>query len=179
VRLIVAVHLIIDGYNLIHALSFLQSCAMESLETAREELIRMLMRYKRRKKHEITLVFDGSGKGHGSESGSVHGGVRVVFSAGNRQADDLIRELAARHREKAVVVSSDRAVADAAIGYGAVSLPVERFLVYLEADGDRLKKADSSDEEASDRPGTGARKKGPAARPSKKERRQRSRIAKL
>ena len=51
-----AMHLVIDGYNLIGAMTDL---AGMDLEEIREELITRLLAYKRLKKHRITVVFDG------------------------------------------------------------------------------------------------------------------------
>src|SRR3989344_3702693 len=77
-----AMHLVIDGYNLIGAMTDLAGMDLEGI---REELITRLLAYKRLKKHRITVVFDGKRSGNLSRSSMNQKGIEVIFS---REGDE-------------------------------------------------------------------------------------------
>ena len=52
-------HILIDGYNLIRQSVDLKRFERQSLEAGRKALIDWLSRYRQRKGHRITVVFDG------------------------------------------------------------------------------------------------------------------------
>ncbi|MEN8246931.1 MAG: NYN domain-containing protein [Thermodesulfobacteriota bacterium] len=54
-----AVHIIIDGYNLIRQSPELSYLDRQDLQQGREALLGMLAAYKKIKHHQITVVFDG------------------------------------------------------------------------------------------------------------------------
>lgn len=120
-------HLIVDGYNLIHASLSLQQLAHEDLQQSREELLKLLSEYKQQKHHRITVVFDGWIAGSISEHTYHVSGIRILFSRQGEQADRVIQRLVQKEKERAVVVSSDRQVADHARKHGAVSLSSQDF----------------------------------------------------
>jgi uncharacterized protein len=124
--------LIVDGYNLIRQWPELAMLDRDDLEAGREALLRELAAYRRARSHEITVVFDGREQGGGVEAGSRAAGVAVRFSRQGETADAVIGRLAADGRERAVVVSSDRAVSDAARRHGAASLSSAEFMERLE-----------------------------------------------
>ncbi len=97
-------HLVIDGYNLLHTVPEL--AAAEHRGKGRDALAAALRLYREQKGHRITLVFDGGPRGRASLSG-----VPVVFSGGERSADQVIAEMAARHGPGITVVTADRELA--------------------------------------------------------------------
>ena len=105
--------LVIDGYNLIPAIAELRRVLHQDLEAGREGLIEMLQSYRRNSSGnpQITVVFDG--KSHHDRGGRSPGGVEVLFSR-HEIADALILRLLKEKYRGAVLVTSDRALGEAA-----------------------------------------------------------------
>jgi predicted RNA-binding protein with PIN domain len=120
---------LIDGYNVIRRDPDLRAREAESLEAGRTALLAMVARVARDLPDAFTVVFDGARRTGGASGG---GQVQVVFSRPPASADDELRRLAATVREAAIVVSSDRAVQDAARRVGAVAVSAEAFLEAVE-----------------------------------------------
>ena len=83
------------------------------------------------------------------------------FSRSGESADEVIKRMAHREREKALVVSSDREVADSAAANGAATISSQEF----EAKIEMATHFDSPIGEAEDSQGwiPTTRKKGPSA----------------
>ena len=171
-------HIIIDGYNLIRQSATFSGFELEDLQTGREALIQALVDYKKIKRHRITVVFDGSGAPYGSPAREKIRGIAVRFSHRHESADDIIKRMAAREGERALIVSSDRDIIAHAELKGAVTIDSTAFEEKLALAAYRAAKGVAS-ETAGDgwRPTT--RKKGPRHRRSKKERRRRRKTSKL
>ena len=171
------IHIIIDGYNLIRQSPDLARIDRDDLQAGREALIDLLAAYKKIKAHKLTVVFDGTGAPGFSPGRDRVKGIAVVFSRQGETADSVIKKMAAREKEGALVVSSDRDVTSFAQSRGAAiidSLSFEQKLMlagYLEAKG--------LDEEPDSGWKPTTRKKGPRRRLSKKARRSRAKIKKL
>jgi len=152
-----SIHIIIDGYNLIRQSSSLSLLDHQNMQLGREALVDLLVKYKRIKHHKITVVFDGTNA--------------VSFS------DLVIKKMAAGEKEKALVVSSDRDVADSAYLFGAAVIGSIEFEKKLEmaaySDG-----AGFDDEDKGGWVPT-TKKKGPSRRLPKKKRRSKAKIKKL
>jgi hypothetical protein len=158
--------LIVDGYNLIRQWPELAMLDRADLEEGREALLQELAAYRRAKGHDITVVFDGRERGGGVDSPSRQAGVAVRYSRRGETADEVIGRLAAEGRERAVVISSDRAVMGEARRHGAACLTSVEFLDRLEAN--RRAAVKGGEDEADVRPQkTG---KGTARRLSKSQR---------
>ena len=99
------------------------------------------------------------------------------FSRSGESADDVIKRMAYKEREKALVVSSDREVADSAAASGAATISAQEF----EAKIEMAAYFDSPMGEDEDSQGwtPTTRKKGPSRRLPKKQRRNRMKIKKL
>jgi predicted RNA-binding protein with PIN domain len=138
--------LIVDGYNLIRQWPELAMLDREELQAGREALLVELGAYRRAKRHEITVVFDGRGLGDAA-AGERAAGVVVRYSRQGETADAVIGRLAAEGRERAVVVSSDRAVVAEARRHGAAALSSPEFLARLEASRIAAVKGGDADEE--------------------------------
>src|SRR5213594_4892228 len=114
-----ALHLIIDGYNLLGARGQVGRAPGRDAESGRERLVRELAAYRQRKPHPITVVFDGWQEGFGAEHREHRSGIEVVYSKRGERADQVIQRLAEEFGRDCAVVSSDREVADFAKSRGA------------------------------------------------------------
>lgn len=167
-------HLIIDGYNLIRQSPDLQRLEARELEAGREALLERLAPYHRRSRHQITVVFDGWQGGHRVESRDRRQGILVIYSRLGERADEVIKRLLSRDRERAVVVSSDRELQDCARQVGATWINAARFAALHLLPG----KPPAPDETDEPGPKNGL-KKGPARRLPKAQRRRQQRLKKL
>lgn len=172
-----SVHIIIDGYNLIRRSARLSALDRQDLEAGREALVDMLAAYKKFKAHRITVVFDGTDAAAFSPRRDRHRGIAILFSRNGQSADEVIISMARNEGAKAVVVSSDRQIAQAAAAAGAATVGAADF-------ENRLAMAAMADGIDTDRdayegwkPTT--RKKGPSRRLSKRQRRNRTKLRKL
>ncbi len=162
------IHIIIDGYNLIRQSGYLTELESRSIEAGRDALVALLAAYRRVKRHNITVVFDGSGAPCGFPSRDRVQGVGIVFSRCGELADAVIKRMAAMEKEKAIVVSSDMDIIrhSAAFGCATLSSPVfeQKLLMAASANSEDP----DSDSDGGWIPTT--RKKGPSRRLSKRMR---------
>ena len=175
-----AVHLLIDGYNLIRQSSTLRAQDSLALELGREALLERLRQYKRVRGHRITVVFDAANKPLPAQERGQEKGIEVIYSGSGESADALIKRICRNEGRDLLVVTADRELADYVERYGAVTMGSEEFdakmemTLYLDTKG-----AEDEDEPERWHPGHGTRKKGPARRRSKKERKRQQRRRKL
>src|SRR5262245_33910605 len=121
-----AVPVVIDGYNLLYARGESPSAG------SRERLVGDLVRWARRRGRTAIVVFDAWAQGKRVEHVEARGPVTVCFTRYGERADEwIVRRVAAR--PEAVVVTSDRAVAQGARRRGAVVLGAEAFVARLDA----------------------------------------------
>lgn len=125
-----ATHLIIDGYNL---LALAGGAARLGSEEARESLLRDLARYRQRKGHPITIVFDGWQQGSATERREHRAGLEVLYSRRGEKADQVIQRMVDEFGRECAVVSSDREVGDYAKSRGAFVLDSREFVQRLNA----------------------------------------------
>ena len=116
---------LIDGYNLMHALSILSGGI--SLEEGRRQLLDTLGMYKRKKGHKMVVVFDGKDKVSMGEERMRCSGIEVVFTRRGETADEVLVKMAARLREGAVVITSDRSIRDEVLSFGTQSFTSQDF----------------------------------------------------
>ncbi|MGQ0838614.1 NYN domain-containing protein [Actinokineospora sp.] len=121
-----SVHLVVDGYNVTKT-----GYPDLSLADQRDRLVRQLAALAARTAAEVTLVFDGAGVV--AVPVAAPRGVRVLFSDPGVLADDVIKALVTAEPEgrPVVVVTSDRAVADAVRRRGAHPVPSAVLLARL------------------------------------------------
>jgi predicted RNA-binding protein with PIN domain len=112
------VHVIIDGYNVTKT-----GYGDLSLAEQRTRLISAVAALVAQRGVETTVVFDGGERPPAQPA--VPRGVRVLFSAPDEIADDLIRRLVASEPpgRPLLVVTSDRQVVSDSSRYGAWSTP--------------------------------------------------------
>lgn len=168
-------HLIIDGYNLLYVgRSPIRRDASE-LQRERDRLIDQLSSYRKLRPCEITLVFDGWQGGWTTEQRERKKGIELIFSRLGEKADDVIKRLVKAKGSGVVVVTSDREVSRFAERVGAAAIPSHRFQERIERSVLSFgKEAGEHDEEEK-----GGKRKGPARKPSKEERKAREALKKL
>lgn len=115
--------LVIDGYNLIHAVPELAFASDQG--QGREALIEALRLYRKRRPHKISVIFDGGLEPGGTATRAA--GVPVKFSGADRSADDVIAGIAAHEGNGLTVVTSDRELAGRCRVHGAVVISSEEF----------------------------------------------------
>jgi predicted RNA-binding protein with PIN domain len=172
-----SIHIIIDGYNLIRQSTTLSRLDRQDIMLGRDALVDMLAAYRKIKPHRITVVFDGHHSPAFSQQRDQKKGIAIRFSRRGESADDLIKRMAIKEREKALVVSSDLEVANSAAAHGAATISAPLF----EGKIGMAVQLDGLEIEAEDRAGwtPTTKKKGPSRRLSKKQRRNRMKIKKL
>lgn len=117
-----AIHLLIDGYNLLAVHSASRS------EMARESLIQDLAAYRHRKGHAITVVFDGWQHGQAVEGREHRAGVQVIYSKRGEKADQVIQRLVRQYGADCAVVSSDHEIVNSARTHGAFVMGSQEFV---------------------------------------------------
>ena len=120
-------HYLVDGYNLIHVWTEINT---DDLTTAREFLIRSLHEYGAYEQFEITLVFDAARSEEEERVETYDDFFRVIYSAFNQTADNVIERLSyeeVRKRREVHVVSSDATIETVILGAGAYRHPSREF----------------------------------------------------
>jgi len=168
----VALHLIIDGYNLIRTTDLVQAEAEEGLAAGRDRLLTELAAYRRLRRHQITVVFDGAAPLR-AQTSREHG-LKVVYTPVGRTADQHIIKLVEASRDQVVVVSSDAELCRSAEARGAEIILSPEFRQRLALAKLTEIGAESDDQERPSKPG-----KGPSRRLPKRLRRRTRRLDKL
>ena len=88
----------------------------------------MLIGYRKKKAHDITVVFDGWKTGEGKEHQSVIGGVRVIYSRIGENADFVIKRIISSVKREWIVITSDRDIAQHAWASGSIPVTTAAFL---------------------------------------------------
>jgi predicted RNA-binding protein with PIN domain len=172
-----SIHIIIDGYNLIRQSNSFSDIDRQDIQLGREALLDTLAVYQRIKRHVITVVFDGTNAPPFSQHKNRVKGIKVKFSRSGESADSVIKRMANREREKALVVSSDLDIVNFAAAEGAATISSSDFeekitmAVYMDTKGVER------EDEGGWVPTT--KKKGPSKRLSKRKRRNKIKIRKL
>lgn len=126
-----ALHLIVDGYNLLALLDRASGRVPLHSDMARESLIQELAAYRHRKAHAVTVVFDGWQQGFATERREHRSGIEVIYSRRGEKADQVIQRLAAEFGSDCAVVSSDREVTNYARAQGALVIEASEFSTKL------------------------------------------------
>ncbi len=170
--------IVIDGYNLIRRSRKFHQLDLLNLQMGREALIDSLAVYKKLKAHPIKVVFDGQSAPAGSPHRERIKGIELIYSRSGELADAVIKRLADRHGEKLLVVTSDNDIVQYVQSRGAATIDSAEFEVRLAmADGMSSEGCAETDDRQPWRPTT--KKKGPARRLPKRQRKIRKKISKL
>jgi hypothetical protein len=172
-----SLHIIIDGYNLIRQSPRLKRLDHQDIQLGRQTLLEELARYKKRKRHRITVVFDGANAPVFNQPQDRVKGIDIQFSRVGESADTIIKRMAAREKEKALIVSSDRDIVVFAMSQGAAVISSPHF------DEKITQTASTPDDSSLSRDGNSwnpsTKKKGPSRRLSKRERKNKMKTRKL
>jgi len=124
---------LIDGYNVIRRDPDLRAHEAESLQAGRTALLRLVADAARAGGDRFTVVFDGAPASRPAPAG---GQLEVIFSRPPEKADDVLVRLARQLGAGAAVVTSDRAVRDAAGRAGCAVVSADQFLDALSAEAE-------------------------------------------
>ena len=174
-----SLHIIVDGYNVIRQSPVMSPLDRQDLQSGREALINNLSAYKRLKGHKITVVFDGNETAALLENRDREKGIRIRFSRHGETADAVIKRMAAREKQKALVVSSDREVADFSAFKGAAVIGAVEFEEKMELAALMDLKGGFPEPDKNEQWAGTTRKKGPSKRLPKKMRINRKKLKKL
>lgn len=172
--------IIVDGYNLIRQSDFLRCHEKQSLKSGRQALIINLSEYKRKKGHNIIVVFDGWENGSAQEERDRQGNINIIYSRRGEKADDVIKRLADKSPEEIIVISSDREIASYVTRCGKTAVSSIEFATLM-----RKAIIESSlgefavKKEADGVPSHNSPKKGPAKRLPRAKRYKQTKIKKL
>ncbi len=167
-------HLLIDGYNLIHTNRTLLQLNPIQLQQERERLIDQLSLYRQHRPCEMTVVFDGWQGGWVSENREKKKGVEVVFSPKGVKADEVIKRIIRERGAGTIVITSDREISKYAERLSVAVIPSGQFQVKMGKENVQMEKDMGEEDEE-----RGLKKKGPSRRPSKKEKRLKLALKKL
>ena len=172
-----SIHIIIDGYNLIRQSKSLSILDLQDIQLGREALVDMLAAYKKVKSHRITVVFDGTAAPRFSQQRQRHKGISSLFSHAGESADTVIKKMARREKQKALVVSSDRDIVQSAASNGAATVSTDEFenklMMSMDIGGIQIEGNDHDGWKPT------TKKKGPSRRLSKRQRKNSVKIRKL
>jgi uncharacterized protein len=173
-------NIIIDGYNLIRQSDLLRHYEKQSLEAGRRALILQLSEYKRKKGHEITVVFDGWDQGSAQEERDRQGNISIIYSRRGEKADDVIKRLADNSSEEIIIISSDREIASHVTRRGKTALSSPDFEMLMnKAIAEPSINDVAAGKEADDEIDYPLSKKGPAKRLPRAKRHAQTKIKKL
>ncbi len=169
-------HLIIDGYNLLHVNRSLNRLNGIQLQWERDHLIDQLSAYQKLKLFDITVVFDGWQGGWSTEKQESRKGIDLIFSKLGEKADEVIKRLVKEKGSGVIVITSDREVSRFAERMAVSVISSEQFREKLEAPPNKFEDIYEEDGEEEKRR---VKKKGLSRRLSKKEKRARASLKKL
>jgi len=177
-------HIIIDGYNIIRQSDTLRRFERLGLEAGRNALIHRVALYKKIKGHRVTVVFDGWDGGSTIEERDMQEGIEIIFSQRGEKADEVIKRMVAKRNKEAVIVTSDRDIADyvshgrgTAVSSQEFEILMERIIATAEAPGSYVHPGDK--EQENDESYQDKKKKGTSRRLSRKEKAFRAALRKL
>jgi len=167
-------HLIIDGYNLLHVNRSLTCLSATQLRWERDRLIDQLSAYQKLKSCGMTVVFDGWQGGWNMERREKKRETEIIYSKLGEKADEVIKRLVKEKGSEAIVITSDQDISRFAERMNVAVIPSEQFMEKLETSSNRFE--ESLEEEEEER---GINKKGLSRRLSKREKRARAALKKL
>jgi len=170
-------HLIIDGYNLLHVNRSMASLTPLELQRERDCLIDELSAYRLQRFSEMTVVFDGWQGGWPVEKTERRKGIEIVFSRLGEKADEVIKRRIRERGTGAVLVSSDGELLRYAERLSVSAISSEQFRERMESAPFRSPEGKNDDEAGEG--GCGGKRKGPSRTLSKKEKRARAALKKL
>lgn len=173
-----ALHLIIDGYNMIRALEHLNRAEQRGLDLGRQALLTSLAGYKKNRPGPITVVFDAQSQPHLQIQTDQARGIKVLFSPSGQTADQVIVRLVQRQSSQALVVTNDRELSAAVTAAGGAVVSCADFDARINLAAVMAGAGTDSDTNEP-QPRRSTRKKGPQKRLSKAQRQKINRLSKI
>jgi hypothetical protein len=137
----------------------------------------MLAAYKKIKAYRITVVFDGTRAPRFSQQRDRQKGINIIFSHNGESADTVIKQMARREKQQALVVSSDRDIVRSVASSGAATISTMDFEDKLTMAARMDGSVAGRDDHEGWQPTT--KKKGPRRRLPKRQRQNKARVSKL
>lgn len=126
--------LVLDGYNVIHAIPHLDRKLDQSLQAAREALVAdcVALRQRRRDLRQIYVVFDGDQR-YGEGPDRRREGITVLFTTRSEEADERILNFLRHHAATGTftIVSNDTELFNNCRAHGARMMSVAQFAAQL------------------------------------------------
>lgn len=136
------VRILVDGYSLLHSWPELAPGQPRHAAAARDELIRLLMRYSDAVGTPITVVFDGGGhRGERQEMQST-AAVEILYSKAGQTADQIIERVTHRMQPygEVLAVTDDHAERDTVLALGGFASSCASFIQTMKAALDDLER---------------------------------------
>ncbi|MBQ3965057.1 MAG: TetM/TetW/TetO/TetS family tetracycline resistance ribosomal protection protein, partial [Firmicutes bacterium] len=126
-------HVVIDGYNLLHANEEWAKMMETDIDVARARLLDILANYAGFTGNPVTVVFDAYKRIPGAGSREDLHGVDVVYTKEGETADVFIERLVYERekKERIRVITSDALIQTLTIGHGALRMSSREFLAEL------------------------------------------------
>lgn len=145
------VMLLVDGYNIIGAWERLKKIRdYEGLESARRDLISIIINYSAYRGYKTEIVFDSHFQKTPSQKEKYSCGVSVHYTAYAQTADTYIEKVCAAYSREVgasssrlIVATSDRAQILTAKGYGAECCSAEQFKIEVESSASKVRRRNS------------------------------------
>ena len=141
-------------------------------------LVDALAAYRKVKHFTITVVFDGAGAPAGMVRRDRLKGIEIRFSRGDETADTVIKRIAAREKQKLLVVTSDSDIVRYVVSMGSAVIGAPEFEERLIMAQYLDEKGGGAADETQNRKVT-TKKKGPSRRLPKNRRKMDRRISKI
>ena len=130
-------YLLVDGYNVIHAIGVLSKAAADSLDGARKTLCDALCEYRALSRYRIIVVFDAHLVPDGVGSVEDYRNIKVVFTKEAETADNYIERAAYKlarqtSKRRITVATSDYMEQLIILGSGAVRMSAEDLWLEME-----------------------------------------------
>lgn len=135
-------HLLIDGYNVIHAWPELEALLRRSVDAARERLVEACRVIREVDGLRVTLVFDSSRETVQVETPGEDQGYAVLFAPKGVSADGLIEQIVRRAKkpEHCVVISRDNLVLESIRAAGGFGYFPEELIDWVKRSQERLRR---------------------------------------
>ncbi len=135
-------YLLVDGYNVLHALPELKKLSETDINAARDKLIDILINYQGFRSEKVILVFDAYKVQGGRESVEDYSDLSVVYTKEAETADKYIeRATHEKVKQNAIVrVASSDALEQAIVfGAGALRMSAREFWLHVAAVEDEIR----------------------------------------
>jgi uncharacterized protein len=140
--------LLVDGYNIIGAWQHLLHLReQQGLETARRELIEVLLSYSASQDYETQIVFDSQLRDSPGNREAITSYLSICYTDYRQTADTYIEKACAAYRndprkfaQRLIVATSDRAQQLTVVGYGAEWMSAQRLWVEVELATQRVRR---------------------------------------